>query len=76
MGNSGRNEWALSQAFTHVGTHFYKAGNDKHHERIITEVGSSILDKSVEYVLNAEVREVISGELHTFGNLLPERLLQ
>jgi hypothetical protein len=72
MENSGRNEWALSQAFTHVGTHFYKTGNDKHHERILTEVGSEVLDNNVEGLLKSEIKRIFFGALQTYGNLLPK----
>jgi hypothetical protein len=70
----GNNEWALSQSFTHLSTHFYKAGSDRYHQRILTEVGSDILDGSVESVLDQKVKQNYFGELQTFGNLLPKVL--
>jgi hypothetical protein len=70
----GDNEWTLSQSFTHLSTHFYKAGSDRYHQRILTEVGSDILDGSVESVLDQKVKQNYFGELQTFGNLLPKVL--
>jgi hypothetical protein len=67
----GDNEWALSQAFTHLSTHFYGVGNNKHHEKILIEIGSDILDNSVEHVLDSEAKQIKFGELTTYGNLLP-----
>jgi hypothetical protein len=72
----GRNEWALCQAFTYLATHFYNAGNDRHHERILETVGSDILDKGVQPVLDEEVGIIDTGRLKTFGNLLPRGLME
>jgi len=72
--DNGKNEWALSQAFTHIATHFYRVGNDTHHEKILTEVGSNILDHSVGNVLSVEIKRLDFGELTTFGNILPDYL--
>ena len=72
----GDNEWALSQAFTHLATHFYKPSRHEHYERILTDVGSDILDNSVEYVLDLEATKKHFGELETYGNLLPKGFLE
>jgi hypothetical protein len=71
----GNSEWALSQAFTNLGTHFYKYYSDRYHQRILTEVGSDILDSSVESVLDQFVRHDNFRELQTFRNFLPKEFL-
>lgn len=68
---TGDNEWSLSQAFTYLATHFYKTYPDKHNGSILTEVGSNILDNSLEYVLDSSMKEYAYGEYKTYGNLLP-----
>lgn len=68
---TGENEWSLSQAFTYLATHFYKTYPDKHNGSILTEVGSNILDNSLEYVLDSSMKEYAYGEYKTYGNLMP-----
>jgi len=68
----GNNEWALSQAFTNIATHFYKPSYDKKHEKILTEIGSSIVDQSLTEVINAPIKKTSYGNDFTYGNLLPK----
>lgn len=67
--NSGNNEWALSQSFTNLATHFYKRG---HHEKILTEVGSDILDNSINHVLSMPIRLDYYGNNKTYKSMLPK----
>jgi len=67
--NSGNNEWAVSQSFTNMATHFYKRGL---HEKILTEVGSDILDSSINNVLLLPTKLVSYGEQKAYENLLPK----
>lgn len=70
--NSGNSEWSLSQAFTNIGTHYYRPSFDKYHDKILTEVGSSIVDYTLEQLLEAPVKKEKMGNLNTYGILLPK----
>jgi len=65
----GSNQWALSQAFTYLGTH------DKHisfrTKRQFTELGTDILEHSLNEVLKEEAR---IGEDGFYGVLLPNEV--
>jgi hypothetical protein len=69
---TGNTEWSLSQAFTNIGTHHYRPSFDKYHDKILTEVGSSIVDYSLEELLEAPVKKEKMGSLNTYGILLPK----
>jgi hypothetical protein len=71
----GSNEWALSQSLTNLATHFYKKGADMHHEKILMETGSDIIDYSLETILDFTVKEEYYGEYKTYGNFLPKSYL-
>jgi hypothetical protein len=70
--NTGNCEWSLSQALTNIGTHFYGRSRDKHHQNILTSVGSKIIDNSLNKLLEAPVKKERYGEFTTFGLLLPK----
>ncbi|NEX23642.1 hypothetical protein G3480_25775 [Thiorhodococcus mannitoliphagus] len=65
----GRNEWALSQALTYMGTH------DKHisfqTRRQFTEVGTDILERSLKGVLQGNAQ---TGKDGFYGMVLPKSL--
>jgi hypothetical protein len=70
--NEGNNEYALSQAFTNIGTHFYKASKDMHHAGLCIDAGSKIIDYSLQSFLDGKVdRFAIDGQ-NTYGTLLPK----
>lgn len=72
ISNEGNNEFALSQAFTNIGTHFYKASNDMHHSGLCIDAGSKILDISLQSFLDEKVDRFPMDGQNTYGTLLPK----
>lgn len=69
---TGETEWSLSQAFTFLSSHFYNHSSyDMHNRTVLREVGSNIIDNSLEYLLDQNVRETSYFKQKTWGNLLP-----
>lgn len=48
----GNNEWALSQAFTYLATHFYTGSFNKTNSQVLRDKGSQILDYSLEEAIS------------------------
>ena len=69
---TGETEWSLSQAFTFLSSHFYNHSfYERHNQRVLEEVGSNIIDNSLEYLLDQDVKETSYFKQKTWGNLLP-----
>jgi len=67
----GNNEFALSQAFTNVGTHFYGNKHDLYHKGLCIKTGSQIFDSTLQNFLDEPVHTIPYQQWNTYGELLP-----
>lgn len=68
----GYNEWALSQALTNVGTHFYNGFRDKYNREVLIHAGTKILENNLKTVLQRKSKIVNSHFGKSYDFLLPK----
>jgi hypothetical protein len=74
--NEGQNEWALSQALTNIGTHFYKGRRNKYHRETLITTGTQILENNLSTLLKKEPVLVNTIFGKSYGTMLPINFLK
>jgi hypothetical protein len=73
--NEGRNEWALSQSLTNIGTHFYKGIGNKHNRETLIKTGTQILENNLSNLLEEKSVLINTFFGKSYGAMLPMNFL-